>query len=290
MEEKLDKTREDLEQEITCPLCLGTFEDPRVLSCQHVYCKSCLEKLASRAGNMSVACPECRKVSPMLAGGVSGLPVAFQINRLKALVARMGLDEGGAAPGTSETDGPEVVQPERSSRGVSKCVQHPSQNQDLYCHQCEEFACRDCIVFDRKHVDHPYDKVEVIASECRKEMRRKLTSLQEQPIAEEVLVAVKAACISVEDSRDLISSKISMSYDTAIRPLEEEKQKATEKVRHDADVKLRDMMKHEATITGTMSDFRAVQISVEHMVGRVGDVEFLSRKRSYSSDQSNTGK
>ena len=162
---------------------------------------------------------------------------------------------------------------------MSKCVQHPSQNQDLYCRQCEEFVCRDCIVFDRKHVDHPYDKIEVIASECRKEMRRKLTSLQEQSITEEALVAVKAACVSVEDSRDVISSKISMSYDTAIRALEEEKQKAIEKVRHDVDVKLRDMMKHEATITSTTSDFRAVQRSVEHMVSRVGDVDFLSRNK-----------
>ena len=49
-------------------------------------------------------------------------------------------------------------------------------------------------------------------------------------------------------------------------------------MKHDADVKLRDMMKHEATITSTISCFRAVQSSLEHMVGGVGDVEFLSRK------------
>ena len=60
--------------------------------------------------------------------------------------------------------------------------------------------------------------------------------------------------------------------------LEDEKQKAIEKVKHDADVKLRDMMKHDTTITSTISCFRAVQSSVEHVVGRVGDVDFLSRK------------
>ena len=37
-------------------------------------------------------------------------------------------------------------------------------------------------------------------------------------------------------------------------------------------------MKHDATITSTISCFSAVQSSLEHMVGRVGDVDFLSRK------------
>ena len=60
--------------------------------------------------------------------------------------------------------------------------------------------------------------------------------------------------------------------------LEDEKQKAIEKVKHDADVKLRDMMKHDATITSTISCLCAVQSSLEHVVGRVGDVDFLSHK------------
>ena len=47
------KTLEDLQQEIMCSLCLDTFEDPRVLPCQHVNCKACLEGLASRGGNVS---------------------------------------------------------------------------------------------------------------------------------------------------------------------------------------------------------------------------------------------
>ena len=275
---KLDKTREDLEQEITCPLCLGIFEDPRVLSCQHVYCKSCLENLASRAGNMSVTCPECRKVSQMLPGGVSALPVAFQINRLKALVARMGLEEGGAAPlGTCQTDGSETGPPERS--GASKCVQHPSQTLDLYCHQCEEFACRDCIVFDRKHVDHHYSKVEVVANEFREEIKQKLTYFQKESTVEEALVAVTAVHKSVVESREIISGKISVSYDTAIRAMQEEKQKAIEKVKQEADVKLKEIVKHEAAITTTLSDSHTVQSSVWHMVGRLGDVDFLSRKK-----------
>ena len=278
MAAKPDKTREDLEQEITCPLCLGTFEDPRVLSCQHVYCKSCLENLASRAGNMSITCPECRKVSPMLAGGVSGLPVAFQINRLKALVARMGLEEVGAAPlGTCETDGSETGPPEHG--GASKCVQHPSQSLDLYCHQCEAFACRDCIVFDRKHVDHHYSKVEVVANEFREEIKQKLTSFQKESAVEEALVAVTAAHKSVVESRKIISGKIVVSYDTAIRAMQEEKQKAIEKVKQETDIKLKEIVKHEAAITTTLSDSHTVQSSVWHMVGRLGDVDFLSRKK-----------
>ena len=60
--------------------------------------------------------------------------------------------------------------------------------------------------------------------------------------------------------------------------LKDEKQKEIEKVKHDADVKFRDMMEHDETISSTISCLRAVQSSLEYMVGRVGDVDFLPRK------------
>jgi len=40
---------------------LEKFKEPKVLPCQHTYCKRCLERLvtADGRGNYEVTCPEC---------------------------------------------------------------------------------------------------------------------------------------------------------------------------------------------------------------------------------------
>lgn len=51
-----------MEREVSCPICLRVFEDPKVLShCHHIFCGSCMEELLRR--NESVfkkECPICR--------------------------------------------------------------------------------------------------------------------------------------------------------------------------------------------------------------------------------------
>ena len=276
MAAKSDRDLKDLEQEVTCPLCLGTFEDPRVLPCQHAYCKSCLDHLATRG---TLSCPECRKV-PLLGRGVAGLPVAFQINRLKEVVARMVLEgEGEKVKGTTESDGPTADAPERQG-SVSSCSHHPSQSLDLYCRQCEELICRDCIVFDRKHISHPYDKVEVVTKDCRRQVQQELTSLlQKKPAISRAVSDVHTARQVIKESRGVISNKISESYNRVINIVEEKRDTQLRQLQSEADAKLQEMETHEATLTSVLSEVNAVQSLVERGVEGLGDVEFMARKK-----------
>ncbi|KAM3862315.1 tripartite motif-containing 13 [Diretmus argenteus] len=58
-------TMELLEEDLTCPICCCLFDDPRVLTCSHSFCKKCLEGILE--GNRGPAwrppfkCPTCRK-------------------------------------------------------------------------------------------------------------------------------------------------------------------------------------------------------------------------------------
>jgi len=80
----------ELKREITCPLCLDTFREPKLLSCNHVYCKSpCLEALLVRSRNSTISCPECRVNTQVTANEVNNLRTAFHVNRLKEVVARL---------------------------------------------------------------------------------------------------------------------------------------------------------------------------------------------------------
>jgi len=76
-------------------------------------------------------------------GGVGALPVAFQMNRLKELVAKMMLEEGKEVC-AERADSGSCGTPNRQS-SVS-CARHPSQTLDVYCCKCKEIVCRDCIL------------------------------------------------------------------------------------------------------------------------------------------------
>uniref|UniRef100_W5M1Y5 Uncharacterized protein n=1 Tax=Lepisosteus oculatus TaxID=7918 RepID=W5M1Y5_LEPOC len=51
-----------LESELTCPVCLDIFRDPRLLPCGHNLCLLCVQELRKQRGNgQSFSCPECRE-------------------------------------------------------------------------------------------------------------------------------------------------------------------------------------------------------------------------------------
>lgn len=52
----------DLQEELTCPICLEYFEDPVSMECGHNFCRSCLRRSWAPGGG-AFPCPECRQPS-----------------------------------------------------------------------------------------------------------------------------------------------------------------------------------------------------------------------------------
>ena len=51
-----------LTKHLNCAICLERIKEPKVLKCQHTYCRRCLEKLVEKSGQcVYVQCPECRE-------------------------------------------------------------------------------------------------------------------------------------------------------------------------------------------------------------------------------------
>ena len=57
------QVKQVLEKEITCPLCLDIYKEPKKLPCDHIYCKDCLKSLAEVTANATISCPECRSIA-----------------------------------------------------------------------------------------------------------------------------------------------------------------------------------------------------------------------------------
>ena len=90
-----------LEEEVNCSICLGTYTDPKLLQCFHVYCQQCLVPLVDKY-QRGIICPTCRQVTPVPFKGVAGLQPAAHINRLIDLQGSFQQLRVGAERGSSQ--------------------------------------------------------------------------------------------------------------------------------------------------------------------------------------------
>ncbi|CAF0773738.1 unnamed protein product [Adineta ricciae] len=52
---KADDSYKDLQEEVTCPICMELYEDPRILPCSHTLCFKCIEGVIRAKGDFK--CP-----------------------------------------------------------------------------------------------------------------------------------------------------------------------------------------------------------------------------------------
>ena len=77
----------NLEQQLTCPVCLDHYTQSRTLPCLHSFCHNCLAHFPVQVegGKHFITCPVCRQTTQQPDKGVSGFQSAFLINNLLEL-------------------------------------------------------------------------------------------------------------------------------------------------------------------------------------------------------------
>lgn len=130
---------DELEEELTCPICCGLFEDPRVLLCSHTFCKRCLEGLleGSRgtAYRAPFKCPTCRKETPH--NGANSLQVNYSLRGIVDKYNKI-----------------KVQQPKMSS-----CKQHCGQPLNIFCATDLRLICGFCATTG-EHGGHKFCSME----------------------------------------------------------------------------------------------------------------------------------
>ena len=271
-----------LQDEVTCPLCLDVFEDPKILSCHHIYCKApCLEGLALRSGNGTILCPECRKITPVPGNYVASLPPAFQINRLKEVFRRMQSQQSqdGSAASTEDVD--LGIQ---SGKG-GRCARHASQHLELFCSTCQELICRDCIIIDRSHENHVYDPVEkVAAGDYRKSVLDDLKRVQQMKrTISQALNRAMDVRKSIEDEGTNNADKITSSFAAIVAAVERQKQALLQNAKDVTDTKLKEIGEQVETLQGACTQMESLMTSVQDAASNLGNEAFLSRQQIMKS-------
>ncbi|XP_061580593.1 tripartite motif-containing 13 [Cololabis saira] len=129
---------EQLEEELTCPVCCSLFEDPRVLLCSHSFCKKCLEGLleGSRgpAFRAPLKCPTCRKETPH--NGANSLQINYSLRGIVEKFSKI------------------KVMPK-----MSVCKQHCEQPLNIFCATDLKLICGFCATTD-EHTGHAFSSLE----------------------------------------------------------------------------------------------------------------------------------
>ena len=154
-----DSTLRKLEDQLTCPVCLSDYNDPRVLQCIHTFCRQCLEDLAKRERDgqtdellLVIECPVCRKETKV--GAVDELQTAFHIQSLFEI--RKDLEKSWEQATFQKPD---------------TCEAHRMEV-EFYCKTCSTLLCRGCT--HGAHKLHSFDEISPAAGEVTRELEVKL--------------------------------------------------------------------------------------------------------------------
>ena len=114
-----------VEDQLTCAICLESYQDPKLLSCFHVFCSTCLLPLVKRGrrGQQTVQCPNCRQPTTLPQNGVPSLQGAFHVHHLFDIQSTL----------KKVTDSQESH--------CDKCLLEKATN---FCRNCGQFICPGC--------------------------------------------------------------------------------------------------------------------------------------------------
>ena len=113
-----------LNEQLTCPVCLEPYTDPKLLQCFHVFCENCLKPRVAHDNPQGqvVECPTCRQLTSLPQNGVPGLQGAFLIHHLFDI---------------------QDILKKVSSPAKIKCDKCEKREPSCYCRSCA-FLCDKC--------------------------------------------------------------------------------------------------------------------------------------------------
>uniref|UniRef100_A0A1X7UGU0 RING-type domain-containing protein n=1 Tax=Amphimedon queenslandica TaxID=400682 RepID=A0A1X7UGU0_AMPQE len=156
-----------LEEQLTCPVCLHHYTNPKTLPCLHSFCEHCLEGLPLDKKNETyyLSCPTCRHCTELPEEGAGAFPVAFHVNNLKEIYSLM----------------KKVADPQQVT-----CNNCTTANATGYCKDCSQFLCTECISMHKKwalFANHQVTSLdEVTASDVSSTSQMLAPAKQEAPL------------------------------------------------------------------------------------------------------------
>ena len=250
-----------LEEQLTCPVCLDLYTNPKILPCHHSLCQECLEGLPrereAKGETYYLSCPTCRQRSEVPREGVGAFPVAFHLNNLKEITQSL----------KNKASNPQQV----------TCNDH-NKPLEVFCETCETAVCFHCVV--RTHKDHKYDLV----SDCYPKHYQMLhDSLKPVKGKKEALKKVLSDLAEregeIRESGEGALDEINGMVEEMIGILRLSERKLTEQVKRVTDAKLEMLSGQTKSAQMSLSLLEDVEDCVEQSLKRGTHQQVLSSKK-----------
>ncbi|XP_060830287.1 B-box type zinc finger protein ncl-1 [Bombus pascuorum] len=205
-----------------CAICMSKLCSPRVLSCLHVFCEACLDKLLmDEAGDSKVSsvliCPLCQQETSISSKGAASLTCDYVLTNIldmsaienmavlctsckakESAVARCSDCANFLCPNCNTAHqfmrcfeshkvmAFEDLKQSNEAIPIHKpifCEYHPAENMKFYCYTCQEPICNECLLIEHKAPEHQYERL-VDAEPRQKEELIKLMNESKARIAD----------------------------------------------------------------------------------------------------------
>ncbi|XP_071491002.1 uncharacterized protein [Diadema antillarum] len=181
-------------QNLECLICLTLFNQPRSLTCSHIFCKDCLQRIfQAQPTKQSITCPICRKETPLPSGDVNKLqtnvPLSSMVDEVKTkspTCTTCEMDEKPPAVSycqdcgkymckSCETDHSswkpfsnhkkvpmsEVLSGKVPLKRRRKCKTHPNDDEECFCTGCREYVCLRCGMLGHLQAGHQIEEAAI---------------------------------------------------------------------------------------------------------------------------------
>ncbi|NXD78679.1 TRI45 protein, partial [Halcyon senegalensis] len=291
-----------------CPVCAEPWVSPRLLPCLHSLCAPCLRRLGplgepGRAATRSVLCPVCDAEVELPPGGVGHLtPDYLALSRGgEAAAAGCDLCADGAAAGRCLTCRVDLClfccqahrrQKKTASHAVMElenikdcnqsgkphfCPSHPTEELRLFCEQCDQPVCQDCIV-DR-HRQHPYDFTGRAIHRHGDALRELLKNTQQHMgTLEDVLGQIDDMDSAVHSRAEAVATEISLFASGYVKAIEEHRDRLMKQL-EDLKVQKENLLHlQKAQLEQLLLDMRTGVEFTERLLTSGSDLEILITK------------
>ena len=207
-----------LEEQLTCPVCLDHYTNPKILPCHHSFCQDCLEGLPLDKKNETyyLSCPTCRHETEVPDKGVGSFPVAFHLNDLKEMYSL-----------TKKT----------ANLQEATCSDHGKQF-EFFCETCNTVICSHCLARNHKH--HEYELItDCYTKHCEK-LRECLSPVEGKKEAlKKVLSALAEREGEIRERGEGVLEEIHEMVEEVMNVLRQSERKLTEQAKRVTDDKLK---------------------------------------------------